>query len=376
MRFLLGAYGADMAGGASGIGMLVAGAPDDALAGGALSFTGDAATVAGSPSWIAAHPTLDVFYAALEGLGTVQAFRRTGEATLAPFGPAVPAGDTVCHVAVAPDGASLVADCWGDGAVVRMGLDAAGIPSGPVTAPAARDPYARELTDDPGAFDLEALLRGHAPAAPETPVEAVEEEATRRSRAHAAAFLPDGRVATTDLGFDVVRIWRQSPAGLVADHEVVLPQGCGPRHMAVHPSGHLYVITEYSCEVFVLGPAHDGRWRLVGGVMASPGAALDDTAAELAASRDGAFLYAGLRGTDTIATLRVRGAGDAVEPVALVESGVEWPRHHLVARDTLLVAGQRSSTVASLTLDARTGVPGRVRHRVEAPSPACIVPLR
>jgi 6-phosphogluconolactonase (cycloisomerase 2 family) len=102
----------------------------------------------------------------------------------------------------------------------------------------------------------------------------------------------------------------------------------------------------------------------------------DDTAAELTASRDGDFLYAGVRGSNTIATLRVRGAGDALAPVAVVDAGVDWPRHHLVVRDTLLVAGQRSDEVASLTLDLRTGVPGRVRHRVEVPSPTCLLVAR
>ena len=52
--------------------------------------------------------------------------------------------------------------------------------------------------------------------------------------------------------------------------------------------------------------------------------------------------------------------------------GVDWPRHHVVVRDTLLVAGQRSDEVVSLTLDLRTGVPGRVRHRAEAPTPTCL----
>ena len=101
-----------------------------------------------------------------------------------------------------------------------------------------------------------------------------------------------------------------------------------------------------------------------------------DAAAELAPSRDGEFLYAGVRGSNTLATLRVRGAGEYVEPVALVDAGVDWPRHHLVVRDILLVAGQRSNEVASLTLDVRTGVPGRVRHRTDAPSPTCLLPAR
>ncbi|GAA4057728.1 hypothetical protein GCM10023065_32050 [Microbacterium laevaniformans] len=53
--------------------------------------------------------------------------------------------------------------------------------------------------------------------------------------------------------------------------------------------------------------------------------------------------------------------------------GVDWPRHHVVVRDTLLVAGQRSDEIAALTLDERTGVPGRARRRVDAPSPTCLL---
>ena len=66
----------------------------------------------------------------------------------------------------------------------------------------------------------------------------------------------------------------------------------------------------------------------------------------------------------------------SLTPVALVEAGVDWPRHHVVVRDTLLVAGQRSDEVVSLTLDLRTGVPGRVRHRTPAPSPTCLLIAR
>ncbi len=425
MRFWLGGYTPEMEGAAPGIGGLLAGAPDDHLAGGPLAYTGgvvrarredeipDAAAAdpsiardpagMGSPSWLAAHARLDVVYAALEGSAQVVALRRAGDAELEYLGEPVPVGDTVCHVAVAPDGSSLVACAWGDGTVVRVGLDAAGHPSRPVTGAGASDPYGddsdarvAETSASAGAIDLAAAARALREAAGEEYAHLVpehdseseegEEEAgaeagaeakpVRTSRAHAAAFLPDGRIATTDLGFDLVRIWRDTPAGLRLDHEVVLPKGCGPRHMVVHPSGHLHVVTEFSGEVFTLGRDREGRWRVLAGSVASPAAGLGDTGAELAMSRDGQFLYAGLRGSNTIATLRVRGAGETVEPVALVDSGVDWPRHHLVVRDTLLVAGQRSNEVVSLTLDERTGVPGRVRHRAEAPSPSCILPAR
>jgi 6-phosphogluconolactonase (cycloisomerase 2 family) len=397
MRFWVGGYTAEMDGVATGVGMLLAGAADDALAGGPLGFGGDVVATGGSPSWIARHPSLDVLYAALEGDGTVQAFRRTGETSFAKLGPAVDAGDSTCHVAVAPDGRSLVASCWGDGRVVRMTLDAEGRPSAPAAAAAAVDPYgpdaepaasggvdldlaaaARALREAAGEEYAHLVPEPHAPDASTGP-EALTDDA-RRSHAHQAVFLSHGVVATTDMGLDLVRFWRTTDGGLAPLQQMALPHGSGPRHMLAHPSGHLYVVTELTCELFALapdpatGPGALGTWRVVGGSRLSPATAVDvDFAAEITASRDQTVVYAGVRGSNAIAALRVKGDGGAFEPLALVESGVDWPRHHIVERDTLLVAGQRSDEIASLSIDLRTGVPGRVRHRTPAPSPTFLM---
>lgn len=418
MRFWLGGYTARSDGRATGIGVLDAGSADDILAGGQLRFVGDAVAADGSPSWVAEHPEHDVVYAAIEDAGTVRAYRRTGERTLEPLGGPVEAGEAVCHIAVAPDGGSLVASCWGDGGVVRMRLDDAGKPSAPVIGAAGSDPYGPDAApaDFGGAIDLSARVDPHRgtdrsagvdlsrgvdladaaralraaagdeyghlvpeydaePAEPEPTAESAE-AASRVSRAHQAIFLPGGLVATTDMGWDLVRFWRPGGAALREVQQVALPRGSGPRHTVWHPSGHLYVVTELSREVFALAPDPTGRWRVVAGTTLGAGTLDGDTAAELAPSRDGHFLYAGVRGSNTIATVRVKGAGDALAPVALVDAGVDWPRHHIVVRDTVLVAGERSDEVASLTLDLRTGVPGRVRHRVEAPSPTCLLIAR
>jgi len=365
MRFFLGGYTADLDGAATGIGVVRAGAADDVLAGGQLSVGAEVVAAGGSPSWLAWHPTLDVMYAAREGAGTVQAFRRTGEETFAAFGESVPAGELVCHVAVSPDGRRLVASCWGDGRVVRMSVGADGSLSRPVPAAAAEEDHADEGMDLP-LFGAALAFGDAAPAG-------------RVSHPHQARFLPSGVVATTDMGLDLVRFWREADGGLHEIGRVRLPRGSGPRHTAWHPSGHLYVVTELSHEVFALAPdpSNAGSWRIVGGTPLSPATVSgSDFAAEIALSRDGEYLYAGIRGSNTLATVRVRGSGADFTPVALTESGVDWPRHHVVARDTLLVAGQRSHEVASLTLDGRTGVPGRVRHRVETPSPSHLLPDR
>ncbi|WP_313357581.1 beta-propeller fold lactonase family protein, partial [Microbacterium sp.] len=133
----------------------------------------------------------------------------------------------------------------------------------------------------------------------------------------------------------------------------------------------------FSCEVFTLASARDGRWGLVAATTASPIARVGfDFPAELAVSRDGDTLYTALRGSNTLAALRVRGGGDILEPLALADSGVYWPRHHLVYDGTLLVSGQRSGTVGVVDIDERTGAPRDVRHVTEAPTPTVILPAR
>ena len=399
MRFWVGAYAPD-AGSAEGIGILQAGDADSVWASGPLGMVGTAVAAPGSPSWVASHPHLDVLYAALESDGAVQAYRRTGETSLAPFGAPVPAGEAVCHVAVAPDGSFLVASCWGDGRVVRIALDAAGRPSAPEIAVAASDPHGgapEASVVETGARvsgavvpDLAAAARalrdaageefGHLvpayDALPETDAESEEAAAGARvSRAHQTIALPRGLFATTDMGLDLVRFWRSTGVGLRLVHEVALPKGSGPRHGLWHPSGHLYIVTELSREVFVLAPDAEGRWRIVSGEPLL-GTLDGDTAAELCASRDASTLYAGVRGSDTIGVLAVRGAGESLQLTALAEAGTHWPRHHVVVNDTLLVAGQLADEIVSLPLDARTGVPGRVRHRTASPSPTRLLPMR
>lgn len=400
-QFWIGGYGADMDGDAGGIGLLEG---DEGREPATLAYRGVVAAAA-SPSWLAAHPSLDVVYAALEGSGTVQAFVRNGPSTLAPLGDPVEAGSGVCHVAVAPSGGYLVASCYGDGRVVRIALDAGGRLGAASAGDAATDPYGTDAgADQPRAIGFAEVLASlkepqpevprsglllfdealglNAAPAPEREPEPVEVP-SRASHAHAAAFLPDGRIATTDLGFDLVRIWRAGTgsaagrSGLVLDHQVVLPHGVGPRHMVVHPSGHLHVVTEYSCEVFTLAAGADGRWALAAATTVSPAAQIGvDYPSELSRSRDGETLYAGVRGSNTIAALRVRGAGEIVEPFALAESGVDWPRHHLVHDGALLVAGQRSDEISVLDLDERTGAPRGIRHRTATPAPTSILLAR
>lgn len=334
-----GAYTPDGGGRAEGIGALQA--YDD----GSLEWLGTAAP-AESPSFVAVHPSRPVVYAVAEQRKMVQAYRRSGKFALEPFGEPQPAGEATCHVAVDPEGRFVTATCWGDGQVLLYEVDADGGMTGRFTAPPSVDPHA-------------SLSPGEL----------------RQSRAHASLMLADGRVMTTDLGHDALRIWNYEPGtGLVADHEVVLPFGSGPRHLVQHPSGNVFVVSEYSVEVFVVRP-EAGTFELVFRGPATAGGARDgDSAAEICLAPGGSFAYAGVRGSNRISVLQVAAEASELLPVQDFDSGGDWPRHHIVRDSWLHVAHERSDNVATFALDPATGLPGPVVHDVKAPSPTALVP--
>ncbi|MDQ0848118.1 6-phosphogluconolactonase [Arthrobacter sp. B3I9] len=328
-----GSYTADGGGRAEGIGAL------RAASGGALSWLGLAAE-ADSPSFLAVHPSLPVVYAVGEKAGTVRAFRRSGAFNLEPSGEAWTAGEAPCHVAVDPLGRYLTVACWGDGQVLLF-----------------------ELDDDGG---ISARFPAAAPSVQGGP-----------SRAHTSLMLADGRVMTTDLGHDVLRIWNYRPgAGLTLDHEVVLPHGSGPRHLAQHAGGSVFVVTEYSVEVAVVQrSAGTGAFSLSSiGPATKAGALPGDSAAEIALSSDGSHAYVGVRGSNRMSVLRVGADGGSLQPVADFPSGGDWPRHHLVRNGWLHVAHERSDDVVTFPLDPVTGLPGNPADRMALASPTALVP--
>ncbi|MBB6405924.1 beta-propeller fold lactonase family protein [Arthrobacter sp. AZCC_0090] len=341
----VGSYTSDSNGQGFGIGAVAA--RED----GSLSWVGTAVE-APSPSFVAVHPTLPVVYAVAEAVETVRAYRRAGLFGLEPLGDAWPAGAAACHVAVDPSGRFIVVACWGDGNVLLYGLDEDGGITSRFAAPPANDPHAGV----DGGIDI-------ATGGP------------RVSRAHASLMLEDGRIMTTDLGFDLIRVWNYYPdTGLLPDHQVALPMGSGPRHLVQHPSvDAAFVVTEYSIEVAVLLPGADGRFVLHSRGPATAGGAFDgDAAAEIAMSPDNRFVYTGVRGSNRISVLAVEGSGTRLRPVADVPSGGDWPRHHLVREGWLHVANERSGHVTTFALDPATGIPGEVLDQLETDSPTVL----
>lgn len=334
-----GTYTADGGGRADGIGAISA-AQD-----GTLQWLGTAVK-ADSPSFVAVHPTLPVVYAVGEQAQTVQAYRRTGEFGLEALGDPQPAGEAACHVAADPLGRFITVACWGDGQVLLYELDNDGGMTGRFPAPPSVDPHGSQTPGVP-----------------------------RQSRAHASLMLADGRIMTTDLGHDTLRIWKYTPGiGLDADHEVALPYGSGPRHLVQHASGSVFVVSEYSIEVFVVR-ADAGTFELVSrGPATSGGTVPGDSAAEVCLSQDGNHAYVGVRGSNLISVLQVTPDGTALSPLKDFASGGDWPRHHLIRGQWLHVAHERSDDIATFAVDPVNGFPGPLVHTLRMPSPTALVP--
>jgi len=316
----VGGYSEDMTGTLPGIQALRS---TDA---GTLELVGTAVETP-SPSYLLQRG--DHVYAVAEGEGTVDSFRRTGEHTLARDGSAPSGGRWPCNLEFFEHGIAVAN--YFDGVVGLVGLDE----SGAVTA-------LLDTEHGDGSGPHERQLRPHS---------------------HAVFAVGETTLLSVDLGSDRVLVHRP---GLRAAASLSLPPGTGPRDIARHPSGLLYVLSELSHELFVL------RWtgsslEIVSSV-AVPGAVDGDSDSAISFGAGGRYVYTGLRGSNRISTLRASEDGTHLEPLGWVSSEGDWPRHHAIDGDVLHVANQLSNSIASF----KAGVDGTLRliaEPISVPSP-------
>ncbi len=303
-----------------------------------------------SPSWVDQHPHLDLLYVVEEHEGRVVALRGALDAgaPLERLEPARAVGAAACHVRVADNGSHLVTTSWGEGTVTLIPLDEQGALGEPEYGIPSTDPH--------------------------------QAAGERQSRAHCSIAIPphwalaDGRddlVLTTDLGHDILRLWSTGD-GLTLEREIALPEGCGPRHMALGPSDHLYVCTEYSVDVVVL----DSALEVAALTPALGHAPTDgDTAAEITVDPSGRWVSVGVRGSDVIAVLEIHSEGGMLSARRSASCGGSIPRHHAHLADRVLVANQGSSTITELPFDPATGEVGAPSRTIAVGTPTQVLPL-
>jgi 6-phosphogluconolactonase len=200
--------------------------------------------------------------------------------------------------------------------------------------------------------------------------------AERSANAHQVVTDPSGQwVLSVDLGADSVYVYKLdlTTGKLKLQQQLKLPSGAGPRHLAFHPNGkYAYVVGELRAEVTVASwDAALGKLTSLKVVSAIPsGSTGDQFPGEITVSADGRFVYATVRGPNTIATFSVTGDGASLTRLSNVATGGNWPRHLTLdpAGKWFYVSNQRSGTVTWLPRDAATGLPGAVAGSLAIPS--------
>ncbi|MFC8275895.1 lactonase family protein [Streptomyces sp. NPDC057271] len=206
--------------------------------------------------------------------------------------------------------------------------------------------------------------------------------ADRQSAPHAHQVLPAPGgpwVAAVDLGTDSVRIYAlDAVSGAPKPHgETPLRPGTGPRHLVFHPAGtHAYVLNELEPTLTVC------RWDPTTGTLeplgevpvVAGGATGPEYPSAIVASPDGRFLWAAVRGGDSLAVLALDPSGEKAELRATVSCGGHWPRD--LALDPsgrrLYAANERSGDVTWFDLAPESGIPHRAGS-VDAPAASCVV---
>jgi 6-phosphogluconolactonase (cycloisomerase 2 family) len=152
----------------------------------------------------------------------------------------------------------------------------------------------------------------------------------------------------------------------------------GPRHVAFHPSNTFaYVVNELDSTVVAYHfDARSGALRpfqvLSALVDTFTG---NSTGAEIAISSDGRFVYASVRGADTIATFAIDAISGRLTLINSVPAGGKTPRFFAIAPDgkAMFVATEEGHTIVRHSIDPKTGLPGESVVVAETGSPTSIV---
>ena len=203
------------------------------------------------------------------------------------------------------------------------------------------------------------------------------------SHPHEIAYSPDGRyLIVPDKGLDRVFTYRfDADRGVLAPGEAPFVQvrpGAGPRHIAFHPS-EPYAFVAHELDASVGAYRYDAQsgaltpFQVIPSVPDSFTGA--NTAAEIAISLDGRFVFVSNRGHDSVGSFAVDPASGRLSPLGWVSTQGQGPRFFAMdpSGTVLHVANENSDSIVSFGLDAETGALAPTGRVIATGSPVCIV---
>lgn len=206
------------------------------------------------------------------------------------------------------------------------------------------------------------------------------------THAHWAGFEPHsgGKVVyITDLGgdriFQFIVAYGDSLKPMNDREWVECKSGCGPRHLAFHPTNPsvVYLSCELSNEVgiFTVDSKTHGL-EPVGYVSTLPTDFHGENGvSEIAVHPNGRFLYVANRGHDSIAMFSISEDGKTLHLIGNESSHGKCPRHFAITPEGkhMIVGNQNSNSLVLFAIDEASGKLKFTGTQLECPTPACVL---
>ena len=305
-----------------------------------------------NPSFVAVHPGGKWVYAIDEAnRGTVSAFRRLSNGDLALLNTQSTGGSGPCFVSVDLSGHDVFVANYGSGSLESLRV----LRDGSVSLPST-------FFQDSGTGPVADRQEG--------------------PHVHCIVADPQDRFAySCDLGTDEVLVFNLDPkSAKLAPHDprsIHVAPGSGPRHLAFSPNGRFaYVVDELASTVIAFRrDTRTGDMTQIQTLSARgpEHAKKPSYSAELLFHPSGKWLYATNRGDDTVAVFDLSPHG-RLKLIQVEPAGVKFPRGAGIdpTGRWLLVAGQNSDDVTSLSIDPDTGKLTATNHVIPIRSPVSI----
>ena len=183
-----------------------------------------------------------------------------------------------------------------------------------------------------------------------------------------------------DLGLDSVFTFQIEKGKLQQNpiHAVTLPAGAGPRHFVFNPTlPVVYIINELNATIAACAVnTKTGEWKIFQTVSTLPKNYTGrKSAAEIAVTPNGKFLYASNRGDDSIALFSMDAKTGRLIPGGRRSSGGKTPRHFIIdpTGTFLLAANQDTNNVAVFRITPKTGMLTATGVTLSVPAPVCLL---
>ena len=179
-----------------------------------------------------------------------------------------------------------------------------------------------------------------------------------KSHLHCAkVFNGEQNLITVDLGIDILELYDIRSTGVQKLSEIKLEPNTEPRHITVSKNNTIFLLTEKSCELYVLN-CNQNKLNILHKTSILPKNHIkmqNDTGAAIKLSADGRYIYTTLRGHNSISVFKYE--NKKLELVQNILSYGNTPRDLEIDKTQkyIFVANQDSDEISIYSRDINTG---------------------